>query len=123
MLIFEPRHRAKKLLVHLQEEHVAQVDLLTAVHADQEALIADVSEQLSACRARCAELEATLTDLCGPSHAVGDGSEGYPTRAAELQAAEGRVARLVHQLAQTQVDSSVSHWKSCAYRFPASALQ
>ncbi len=88
----------------LQEEHTAQADLLTAVHADQEALIADLSDQLSASRARSAELEAALSDLCGPPRLPRGGeAEEYPTRAAELQAAEVFAVQLTEQLAEAQV--------------------
>ena len=88
----------------LQEEHTAQVDLLTAVHADQEVLIADLSDQLNASRARSAELEAALSDLCGPPCLPGGGEpEGYLTRAAELQAAEILAVQLTEQLAEAQV--------------------
>ena len=76
------------------------MDLLTAVHADQEALIGDLSEQLSTSKAHCAELEATLADLCGPPRTAEGGPEGHPTRVAELQAAENRVAQLTQQLAE-----------------------
>ena len=87
----------------MQEEHAAQVDLLTAVHADQEALIADLSEQLNTCRARCAELEATLADLCGPSLAACGRPQGCPTWVAELQAAEGHAKELTAELVEAKV--------------------
>ncbi len=89
--------------MHVQEDHAAQVDLLTAVHTDQEALIADLSEQLSTCRARCAELKAMLAELCGPPHAAASRLGGHPTRSAELQAAEACAAELTTELAEAKV--------------------
>ena len=79
------------------------MELLTEVHTDQETLIADLSEQLSTCKACCAELEATLADICGPPLADQGGPAGYPTRVAELQAAESHVAELTRELVQAKV--------------------
>lgn len=94
--------------MHVQEEHTAQVDLLTAVHADQEALIADLSEQLSTSAARCAELDHQLGDLCGPPRSPRSGVlSGYTTRVAQLHAAEDLALQLTEQLTRAQVCSSL----------------
>ena len=99
--------------MHVQEEHTAQVDLLTAVHADQEALIADLSEQLSASAARCAELDHQLGDLCGPPRSPRSGVlSGYPTRVAQLHAAEDLALQLTERLTRAQVCSSLVRMQS-----------
>jgi chromosome condensin MukBEF ATPase and DNA-binding subunit MukB len=91
----------------VQEEHTAQVDLLTAVHADQEALIADLSEQLSASAARCAELDRQLSDLCGQPQSPWSGVlRAYPTPVAQLHAAEDLALQLTEKLTRAQVCSS-----------------
>ena len=89
-----------------QEEHAAQVDLLAAVHTDQEGLIADLSEELSASRAHCVELEAKIGSLCGPPHSAEPCSlNRHPTRLAELEAAASNVTELEQQLSQAQVNT------------------
>lgn len=83
------------------------MDLLTAVHADQEALIADLSEQLSASALRCAELDRQLGDLCGPPRSPWSGVlRAYPTRVAQLHAAEDLALQLTEKLTRAQVCSS-----------------
>lgn len=80
------------------------MDLLAAVHGDQEGLIADLSEQLSASRTHCAELEAKIGSLCGPPHGTGPLSlNRQPTRLAELEVAARHVTELEQQLSQAQV--------------------
>ena len=101
--------QGEEIWLPVQEEHAAQVDLLTAVHADQEALIGDLSEQLIASKARCAELDATLADLCGPPRALEGGPKEYPTRVAQLQAAESCIAQLTGQLAEAKASLSHMH--------------
>lgn len=91
------------------------MELLTEVHSDQEALIADLVEQLSTCQVRCAELEAMLADICGPPLAAQGGPAGYPTRAAQLQAAESRVAELARELIHAKVTSATQ--KTCVLCF------
>ena len=89
-----------------QEEHAAQVDLLAAVHADQEGLITDLSEELSASRKHCAELDAKITNLCGPPHGTRPRSlNRQPTRLAELEVAASHVTELEQQLSHAQVNT------------------
>ena len=82
------------------------MDLLAAVHADQEGLIADLSEELSTSRSQCAELEAKIGGLCGPPHGAGPRSlNRHPTRLAELEAAATHVTELEQKLSQAQVST------------------
>ena len=82
------------------------MDLLAAVHADQEGLIADLSEDLSASRSQCAELEAKIGNLCGPPHSIGPLDLGrHPTRLAELESAATHVTELEQQLSQARVNT------------------
>ena len=75
------------------------MDLLAAVHGDEEGLIADLSEQLSASRIHCTELEAKVGSLCGPPHRTGPRSlNRQPTRLAELEVAARHVTELEQQL-------------------------
>ena len=90
------------------------MDLLAAVHADQEGLIADLSEELSASRSQCAELEAKIGNLCGPPHRTGPCSlNGHTTRLAELEAAATHVTELEQKLNQAQVRTTDQGWGQC----------
>ena len=80
------------------------MDMLAAVHADQEGLIADLSEELSASRTHCAQLEAKIGNLCGPPHETGPRSlNRHHTRLDELEAHASHVTELKQELSQAQV--------------------
>ena len=82
------------------------MDLLAAVHANQEGLIADLSEELSASRSQCAELVTTIGNLRGSPHGTGPSSlKRHPTRLAELEAAATHVSEREERLSQAQVEA------------------